>query len=168
MAFALAGDRLEARRLFDLAEAAHTFSARTDGIWIPTVGAAVDGIDRPAGGLARLDAVKPYEQGFEFLLIPVAVRASLLQRAGRARDAVEACRLFVQLQGVDLTSSMLPLARVTLARALMAAGDAAAGREAYKAFLDSWRNADPDAPLLRQATAEYKAAGPASPQPAGR
>jgi hypothetical protein len=158
MVFALAGDRREARSVFDLAVAAPTFNARTDAIWIPTVGAAVDGVNRPVDALARFDAVKPYEQGLEFLLIPLAVRASLLERAGRSRESVDACRTFLRLGGVNLTSSMLPLMHVTLARALMATGDVAAGRDAYTAFLDSWRNADPDVPLLRTARAEYAAA----------
>ena len=63
---------------------------------------------------------------------------------------------------------MLPLVHVTLARALVAAGDVAAGRDAYKAFLDSWRNADPDAPLLRQARTEYERVRTASGQSVSR
>lgn len=159
MALALTGDRLEAKRAFDLGTGAATFNARGDALWIPTVGAEVDGIERPAAGLSRLDAVRPFERGAAFLLIPLAVRAHLLQRAGRAQESVAACREFIRLRGVNLTSSLSPLIQVTLARALAASGDMAGSRTAYASFLDSWRGADADVPLLRAARVEYARTG---------
>ena len=46
------------------------------------------------------------------------------------------------------------IARLQLARALVASGDAANAKEAYRDFLSLWKNADTDVPLLKQAQTE--------------
>jgi len=45
------------------------------------------------------------------------------------------------------------LAHLGLARALQ--GDTAKARAAYQDFLNLWKDADPDVPILKQAKAEY-------------
>jgi hypothetical protein len=47
------------------------------------------------------------------------------------------------------------MALLQLARAHGLAGDAAKARAAYENFLRLWKDADPDIPILRQATAEH-------------
>jgi hypothetical protein len=47
------------------------------------------------------------------------------------------------------------LAHLQLGRAYKAVGDTGKAREAYAAFLATWKNADPDIPVLKQAKAEY-------------
>jgi eukaryotic-like serine/threonine-protein kinase len=49
-----------------------------------------------------------------------------------------------------------PLAELDLARAYAAGGDREESRKAYDDFFTTWKNADPDIPILRQAKAEYK------------
>ena len=49
-----------------------------------------------------------------------------------------------------------PLAELDLARAYAAEGDREESRKAYDDFFTTWKNADPDIPILRQAKAEYK------------
>jgi cytochrome c-type biogenesis protein CcmH/NrfG len=46
------------------------------------------------------------------------------------------------------------LARLYLARALVASGDTARARVAYEDFLTLWKQADADLPLLKRAQAE--------------
>jgi hypothetical protein len=46
------------------------------------------------------------------------------------------------------------LAHYGLARALALSGDATKAREHYRVFLADWKDADPDVPILRQATIE--------------
>jgi hypothetical protein len=48
-----------------------------------------------------------------------------------------------------------PLAQLGLARALAAQHDAAGARTAYQDFFASWKDADPDIPILKEAKAEY-------------
>jgi eukaryotic-like serine/threonine-protein kinase len=49
-----------------------------------------------------------------------------------------------------------PLAELDLARAYAAEGDREESRKAYDDFFTTWKEADPDIPLLRQAKVEYK------------
>jgi hypothetical protein len=47
------------------------------------------------------------------------------------------------------------LARLQLARAKSIDGDKASAREAYRDFIDLWKDADPDVPVLKEAKVEY-------------
>ena len=49
-----------------------------------------------------------------------------------------------------------PLAQLGLARAYALQGDRENSRKAYDDFFTTWKDADPDLPILRQARAEYK------------
>ena len=49
-----------------------------------------------------------------------------------------------------------PLAQLGLARAYAMQGDRENSRKAYDDFFTTWKDADPDIPILRQAKAEYK------------
>jgi hypothetical protein len=49
-----------------------------------------------------------------------------------------------------------PLAQLGLARAYAMQGDRDGSRKAYDRFFTTWKDADPDIPILRQAKAEYK------------
>ena len=46
-------------------------------------------------------------------------------------------------------------ARLGLARAYALQGNSAKARAAYQDFLNLWKDADPDIPILKQAKAEY-------------
>jgi hypothetical protein len=47
------------------------------------------------------------------------------------------------------------LAHLGLARAYALSGDTAKAKTRYEDFFALWKNADPEAPLLKQAKAEY-------------
>jgi cytochrome c-type biogenesis protein CcmH/NrfG len=47
-----------------------------------------------------------------------------------------------------------PVARLQLARALAAGGDATSARAAYQDFLTLWKQADTDVPILKHAQTE--------------
>ena len=49
-----------------------------------------------------------------------------------------------------------PLAQLGLGRAYAMQGDREKSRKAYDVFFTTWKDADPDIPILRQAKAEYK------------
>ena len=49
-----------------------------------------------------------------------------------------------------------PLAQLGLARTYAREGDHENSRKAYDDFFTTWKDADPDIPILRQAKAEYK------------
>jgi eukaryotic-like serine/threonine-protein kinase len=158
-AFAIAGSRSDAARALAMAKTAPRFNARTDAAWITVAEAEVAGLGDPDLGLSKLGAVQPFERGLDFALMPLAIRAILLQRTGRSTDAIDACRAFERWRGVNLTSPMRPLVQLAYARALAATGDRAASRDAYQAMLDEWKRADIDIPLLRTVRTERAALG---------
>ena len=57
--------------------------------------------------------------------------------------------------GVVLNFPLAALARLGLGRALALQGDKTKARTAYAEFLNLWKGADPDIPILMQAKAEY-------------
>jgi eukaryotic-like serine/threonine-protein kinase len=58
-------------------------------------------------------------------------------------------------RGLLSYSLFTPLARLNLARALAHAGDNSDARIEYQDFLNLWKDADPDIPILKQAKTEY-------------
>jgi hypothetical protein len=52
-------------------------------------------------------------------------------------------------------SILYPLAQLGLARAAAQAGDRSQALKAYKDFLESWKDADADLPILQSSRAEY-------------
>ncbi|HEX4380316.1 MAG TPA: hypothetical protein VH022_09800, partial [Candidatus Acidoferrum sp.] len=56
--------------------------------------------------------------------------------------------------GAVLNFYTFPLAHLGLARAYAASGDTAKARAAYSTFLNLWKDADPNLPLLLQAKSE--------------
>jgi hypothetical protein len=56
---------------------------------------------------------------------------------------------------VGPVSPYYALAHLGLARAHALTGDTPKSRRAYQDFLDLWKNADADTPILQEAKAEY-------------
>jgi hypothetical protein len=60
-------------------------------------------------------------------------------------------------RGVDPLSLFYPLAQLGSARAYALQKDTAHARTAFQDFFASWKDADPDVPILKQAKSEYAA-----------
>ena len=116
--------------------------------------------DRTDAALAALRPAAPFERGTVAALLPIYFRAEARRRAGAFADAARDFRLVVESRGAEPFSSAIPMARLGLARALSAAGDAAGSRRAYQDLFDQWKDADPELPVLRQARAEAAALPP--------
>jgi serine/threonine protein kinase/predicted Zn-dependent protease len=128
--------------------------------WLPSIRAAIE-LDRnnPAGAIEALQIAKPYELGGDPItfdtLYPVYLRgqAYLMQRKG-----IEAAAEFQNIldhRGRVTNGILGALAYLQLGRAYLLAADPQKARNAYQQFLTLWKNADPDAQLLRQATEEF-------------
>ena len=68
---------------------------------------------------------------------------------------MELQRIVVNHRGIVLNFPLGAMARLGLARAYALDGDKAKARAAYDNFLNLWKAADPNIPLLQQARAEY-------------
>jgi cytochrome c-type biogenesis protein CcmH/NrfG len=73
----------------------------------------------------------------------------------QGQDATHEFQKILDHRGVVLNSLFGALAHVGLARAYILQGDAAKATAAYQDFLTLWKDADPDIPILKEATAEY-------------
>ena len=149
--FALNGDVTYARRY--LAAHESDLHAPTDqaAIKIPQLRAAVElQAGRPAEALAALEPSRPYMlAGF----MTRTLRAMAYIQSGQPQKAAEDYKLIVDNPGSGF-GVLYPMAKLGLARAEASAGDVVASRAAYQSFLNDWKDADPDVPVLKAARAE--------------
>ncbi len=57
--------------------------------------------------------------------------------------------------GVVLNEPIRTLAQLGLGKGYALAGDSGKAKTAYQDFFAAWKDADPEVPILKQATAEY-------------
>jgi hypothetical protein len=100
-----------------------------------------------------LAPVTPYEQGESQILYHRA-QAYLAARE-HAKAAAEFEKLIGHRGWLDW-GVFSPLAQLGLARAYAMQGDRENSRKAYETFFTTWKAADPDIPILREAKDEYK------------
>ena len=125
------------------------------GVLLPTTRAAIElARGRAAQAVEELRAAAAYETGTTAVLIPTYLRAEGLLRKGDGRLALQEFERILEHRGVDPFSPVCAMARLGVARALAASGEAEQSVAAYRAFLDVWVNADPDLPVLQAARAE--------------
>ncbi|MGA3133411.1 MAG: winged helix-turn-helix domain-containing protein [Terracidiphilus sp.] len=109
---------------------------------------------RPNDSLADLEPARKYQlrdYGVPWQCAQAEEEAGLLDQA--AADY----RLILAHPGIEPTWPAYMLSHLYLARILAQQKRTAEARAEYEAFLDRWRNADPDLPLYRQARREYAA-----------
>jgi tetratricopeptide (TPR) repeat protein len=158
IALASSGDVGRAETLLD------RFNALSEGglclrpVWLAVARALVEAkAGRPERAGEFLRQAGPFERSRDFGLLPLGVRASMELSAGRSAEAAATLDELLRLRGVASLSPWVAFARLELARALRRSGDAARSMAAYDAFLESWKEADVDAPLLAVARRERAA-----------
>ena len=62
---------------------------------------------------------------------------------------------FLDHRGIVLNFPLGALAHLQLGRAYALSGDTTKAKAAYQDFLNQWKDADPDIPILKEAKAEY-------------
>ena len=163
LALARAGDSDRAQKTADQLQKQRPLNEMINAYWLPTIRAAVE-INRnnPSKAVQILEAAAPYELGtpvpqleFGGMLYPVYLRgqAYLLLHQGSA--AATEFQKFVDHRSLMISSPLGALARLGLARAYILQGDTAKARAAYQDFLNLWKDADADIPILKQAKREY-------------
>jgi len=70
-------------------------------------------------------------------------------------EAAAEFQKFLGHRGIAVNSPPAALARPQPGRAYVLAGDKTKARHAYLVFLELWKDADPDIPVLQQAKREY-------------
>ena len=75
--------------------------------------------------------------------------------AHRGKEAAAEFQKILDHRGIVWNAPIGALAHLGLGRAYALSGDKTRAKIAYQDFLTLWRDADPDVPVLKQATAEY-------------
>ena len=115
-------------------------------------------VERDRGNaLKAADLLAPamqYEQGTA-TDIPYE-RAQAYLAAGEGDKAAVEFEKLIDHRGWVEWELFAPLAQLGLARAYAMQGNREDSHKAYDDFFTTWKDADPDIPILRQAKAEYK------------
>ena len=89
------------------------------------------------------------------MLYPAYVRGQAYLAAGNPTSAVAEFKKFMDHRGLLLNFPLASLAGLQLARACAAANDEVKEQQAYRDFLNLWKDADPEIPILKQAKSEF-------------
>jgi tetratricopeptide (TPR) repeat protein/predicted Ser/Thr protein kinase len=131
--------------------------------YLPTLRAqlALNGNDS-GKAIEALQPAAPYELGgpgsgfFAFLSVyPVYVRGEAYLAGRQGSEAAAEFQKVLDHRGIVLNEPIGALACLGLARAYVSQGDTARARTAYQNFLELWKDADPDVPVLIAAKSEY-------------
>jgi eukaryotic-like serine/threonine-protein kinase len=163
LALARTGDAIQARKLAD--DLAHRFPLHTmiNRYWLPAIDASIEiGRNNPAKALEQLRSATQYELGtpapqFEVggSLYPAYIRGLAYMSLHQGAEAAAEFQKFLDHRGIAVNSPLGALARLQLGRAYVLAGDKTKARHAYLEFLELWKDADPDIPVLKEAKLEY-------------
>ena len=161
IAFGLTGDSAQAERF--AADLGKRFPDDTiqKFNYVPMIRAAValhDGDGKRA--IEALSASSPYELGetntsFTFALYPVYLRGEAYLAAKQGAEAAGEFQKILDHSSVVGNGPIGALAHLGLGRAYGLSGDMTKSKTAYQDFLKLWKDADPDALLLKEAKAEY-------------
>ena len=162
LALALAGDAGRARAMAN--ELSNRFSDDTvvHFNYLPTINALV-ALSRndSSKAIEALQPTAPYEMGtpgagtFSPNLYPVYVRAEAYLAGHHGSEAVTEFQKILDHRGVVVNAPIGTLAHLGLARAYSLRGDNPKARVIYQKFLELWKDADPDVPIVKLAKAEY-------------
>ncbi len=162
LALALAGDTAQSQALAkDLEKASEDTYVQYN--YLPTL-RALWALRRgdSAGAIELLQPAARYEMAVSGTgpcgcgnLTPVYVRGQAYLLAHRGAEAAAEFQKILGRPGIREADPVGVAARVQLARALVLSGDTAKASSAYQDFLNLWKDADVDIPILKQAKAEY-------------
>ena len=116
----------------------------------------------PTNAIKLLQIAVPYELaipgidffGFFGTLYPVYVRGEAYLAAHKGAEAAAEFRKILDHRGIVVSDPIGAVARLQLGRAFVLSGEKTKAKTAYQDFLTLWKDADPNIPILRQATAE--------------
>jgi tetratricopeptide (TPR) repeat protein len=153
LALVLTGDGVRGRALADNLERGFPEDTIVQSMYLPVLHAQISlNRDDASGAIAALQSALPYEVGA--VLVPAYVRGMARLAANRGGEAKAEFQKIPDHRGVVFNSPIGALAHLQIARSLVMQRDLNAARSAYQEFLDLWKDADPDIPILRKARNE--------------
>jgi eukaryotic-like serine/threonine-protein kinase len=159
LAFARSGRTEEARTIADQVSVERPEDTQVQCYFVPTIRAAIKLRQHdPAAAIERLRGTVKFDLAFTGSfesLYPAYIRGLAYLDLGDGRSAAAQFQKLIDNPGFTVRHVIGPLAWLQLARAQKMMGDEAASPKSYETFLNSWKSADSDIPIYRQAKAEY-------------
>jgi eukaryotic-like serine/threonine-protein kinase len=161
LAASLAGDSAQATQLANDLNQNFPQDTIIQFNYLPTIHAALEvHAQNPAMAVELLAPTAPYESGVTALdaglsFYPVYVRGEAYLAAKRGPAALAEFKKILDHSGVVQNEPIGALAQLGLGRAYALTADKQGSLAAYRDFLELWKNADPDLPVLKEAKAEY-------------
>lgn len=115
-------------------------------------------IERESGNAAKaVDLLLPAEQYEQAVATDIPYELALAYLAsGQSGKAAGEFEKILDHRGWEEWEVFAPLAQLGLARAYAMQGERDESRKAYDEFFVTWKGADPEIPILRQAKSEYR------------
>jgi serine/threonine protein kinase/Tfp pilus assembly protein PilF len=155
LALAWCGEASQAQRLIDDLVKSYPKDTRINGLWHPTISAAIELRRGNAQQVIDLlEGAKRYEAAAQFW--PQYLRGLAYLKLVLGAEAAVEFQKILDHRGQAPLSVLYPLAHLNLARAAAINGDATKARQAYRDFFAIWKDADADLPLLIEAKKEYE------------
>jgi ATP/maltotriose-dependent transcriptional regulator MalT len=161
MAYAFAGDRARAQALADNLAKRYSENTLVQFNYLPVIRAQIALLSKnPTQAIKLLRDAQRYELGqpaevISLNVYPAFVRGEAYLAAHDGAAAVAEFQKILDNPGMSLNEPIAALAHLGLARASVLKGDDDRARAFYQDFLQLWKDADPDIPVLKQAKAEY-------------
>jgi eukaryotic-like serine/threonine-protein kinase len=160
LALARAGDIAGAEKILRSLTRQSSTDLWVNNYWLPSIRGAIELARRnPAGAIKTLEITKPYELGGDPItldtLYPVYLRGQAYLMRGNAAEAAAEFQKILDHRGRIANGTIGALVYLELGRAYTLSSETLKARNNYQQFLALWKNADPDASLLREAKTEY-------------
>jgi ATP/maltotriose-dependent transcriptional regulator MalT len=161
MAYAFAGDRSRAQALADNLAKQYSENTLVQFNYLPVIRAQIALISKnPTQAIKLLKDAQRYELGqpaqvISLNMYPVFVRGEAYLASQDGASARAEFQKILDNPGMSLNEPIAALAHLGLARAAVLQGEKDRAQAFYQDFLQLWKDADPDIPILKQAKAEY-------------
>jgi DNA-binding winged helix-turn-helix (wHTH) protein/tetratricopeptide (TPR) repeat protein len=152
-AFGYAGDLTRAEALAAKLDRMFPEDTIQQKVFLPLIRSVVE---RQRGNAAKATDLLAQAEPYDFSLDVNYQRAQAYLAAGDSAKAVAELEKLLGDRGAGWWQVYAPLAQLGLAQAYAMRGDREKTRKAYDSFFTTWKDADPDIPILRQAKNEYK------------
>ena len=158
VAAARSGDLKRAQKLSGELDRKYPQDTLVQKYWLPVIRAALD--LRQGKAPKAIDDLAPAEaielgDATSLSLYPAYVRGQAYLAMGDARNAAMEFQKLIDHPGIVLNFQLGALSRLGRARSFSRATNSAETRDAYRDFLQFWKYADYDIPMLKQAKGEY-------------
>jgi hypothetical protein len=160
LAFALSGDSSRAQTLAADLEERFPEDTVVRFSYLPVLRARIAlNLGDGARAIEILQAATPYEfcasRRLFGALYPIYMRGEAHLAAHQGTEAASDFQRILDHRGIVGSDPIGALTHLQLGRAFALSGDTIKAKSAYQDFLILWKDADPNIPILKQASAEY-------------